>query len=105
MDSNLLTIHVFVEDYFYNQTWFYLLILAALAGGVLWWQRRLRKENIRLESEVKKRTEELQKDKETIQKQAEELTQLDKMKTRFYNNISHAIASRNHWSLYLRRSN
>lgn len=90
-ESNLLTVRISVADYFYNQWWFYLLAIALLLGGVWWWQQRLRSENIRLENEVTKRTIELQKDKETIQKQAEELTQLDKMKTRFYNNISHEL--------------
>ncbi|PHN02562.1 ATP-binding protein [Flavilitoribacter nigricans] len=91
MESNPLTIHIVVADYFYNRWWFYLLVMAVLAGGVLWWQRRLRTENIRLENEVEKRTVELRRDKETIQRQAEELTQLDEMKTRFYNNISHEL--------------
>lgn len=91
MESNPLTIDILVADYFYNRWWFYLLVLAALAGSVLWWQRRLRHENIRLENEVEKRTVELRRDKETIQRQAEELTQLDEMKTRFYNNISHEL--------------
>ncbi|MBI1226516.1 MAG: response regulator [Bacteroidetes bacterium] len=90
-ESNLLTVNILVADYFYNQWWFYGLLTATLAGLVLWWQRHLRSENIRLESEVEKRTAELQKDKETIQHQAEELTKLDEMKTQFYNNISHEL--------------
>lgn len=53
--------------------------------------RRLRKQKIVLEKEVRHRTQELKKDKETIEKQAEELKSLDKMKNRFFANISHEL--------------
>lgn len=80
-----------VEEFFYNQWWFYGLIASMLAGLILWWRHHLKEENRKLEGEVDKRTKELQKDKETIQVQAEELSRLDKMKTQFYNNISHEL--------------
>ncbi|MCB0647842.1 MAG: response regulator [Saprospiraceae bacterium] len=90
-ESNIVKINLHVDDYFYKSWWFSLLFLSAVTAIFLWWRRHLKLENERLELEVDKRTLELKRDKETIEQQAEELTKLDKLKTQFYNNISHEL--------------
>ncbi len=89
--SNTIRIPIHAREFFYKQAWFYLLCaLPFLLFGLLW-IRRLRQEKSRLEQEVQKRTVEILKDKELIEVQASELQQLDKMKSRFFANISHDL--------------
>lgn len=89
--SNTIRIPIHAKEFFYKQSWFYLLCaLPFLVFGLIWIQR-LRSERNRLEQEVQKRTVEIQKDKELIQQQASELQQLDEMKSRFFANISHDL--------------
>ena len=71
-----------VKAFFYEQVWFYLFCALFIIGIALFWIRRLRMEKIRLEEEVRKRTAK-------IASQTEELKELDKMKSRFFTNISH----------------
>ena len=53
--------------------------------------KRLEKRQMRLEEEVKKRTETIEKDKQVILAQAKYLKELDKNKTQFFSNIAHEI--------------
>ncbi|MFZ4428282.1 MAG: ATP-binding protein [Saprospiraceae bacterium] len=60
--------------------------------------RRLHKVNLRLEQEVKQRTQQIeenlaiiQSDKQTIFEQAQELRTLDQMKSRFFTNVTHEL--------------
>ncbi|WP_236970357.1 response regulator [Membranihabitans marinus] len=82
---------IYAAEYFYREWWFYLVIFATLVIVALWWIRNLRRQKGMLESEVHRRTKQIRKDKETIEKQAQELQELDQLKTRFFNNISHEL--------------
>lgn len=89
--SNAIRIPIHAKEFFYKQTWFYVLCAIPFLVFAFLWISRLRSEKIRLEQEVDKRTLEIRKDKELIQQQAEELQQLDQMKSRFFANISHDL--------------
>ena len=71
-----------VNEFFYKTWWFIGLCALSFGAFAFLWFRRIKEENIRLEVEVKKRTEK-------IEAQAAELKQLDVMKSRFFTNISH----------------
>lgn len=90
-DSGYVRLQIHVGDFFYNTWWFYILIFAGTITIFYIWLQHLKQENVKLEAEVGKRTLELKKDKETIQIQAEKLTELDQLKTSFYQNISHEL--------------
>ncbi|MEN0004900.1 MAG: response regulator [Bacteroidota bacterium] len=83
-----LTLPLEVQEYFYKKSWFWMLGgVVALLGIILvfyWRNQRLKHRQAFLETEVKKRTA-------TIQKQAEELRQLDRVKSRFFANVSHEL--------------
>ena len=104
----------YLEPFFYQTVWFYLLLVLALAGMLLgfyrWRVRHLRLRQRELEDEVAARTRDLLHEKErteaalreaehqrsvaeqareVIEEQAEKLREMDKIKTRFFNNISH----------------
>jgi len=51
----------------------------------------LKKQNKQLEDKVQARTIELEEDKKIIKAQADKLQEVDKAKTRFFNNITHEI--------------
>lgn len=86
-----LVIHIHAQDFFYKQAWFYILCcLPFLLFGLIW-ARNKHLEARRLEVEVIRRTEKIQSDKVLIEKQAEELQQLDNMKSQFFTNISHEL--------------
>jgi len=91
--SELLDIPFVVNAPFYRQLWFrviVVLLVAALAFLFYRWRvQRLERIRIRLEEEVKRRTEQIELDKEIIEKQAIELRQLDQAKSRFFSNITH----------------
>ena len=87
---------------FYLRWWFLLIAATAFGFGVRWFLQakteRLQKQKNILEQKVKQRTEtiiqkneQLEADKAIIQKQAEELKQLDEMKSRFFANVSHEL--------------
>lgn len=84
-------IPVHAREFFYKQTWFYLLCAMPFLAFGLIWVRRLRSEKKRLEEEVQKRTTQIQQDKTLIEQQARELRQLDEAKSRFFTNISHEL--------------
>lgn len=89
--KNALAISINAHEFFYKQVWFYLLVFGIISLISLFWIRRLRFEKIRLAKEVQRRTRQIQKDKELIEQQAQELQQLDELKTRFFTNISHEL--------------
>ncbi len=89
--SEAIALNIRAEEFFYKKSWFYLL-LASVAGILVFtWIRRLRLEKIRLEKEVSRRTQQIIADKELIAQQAEELRQMDELKSRFFTNISHEL--------------
>lgn len=79
----------------YLRWWFIALVLLLVILSVSyyyrWRIRQLQKRKNELETTVAARTQELQRDKATIQKQAEELQQLDEMKSKFFANVSHEL--------------
>ena len=79
---NPISIPIQARAYFYRTWWFYLLCTFPFLSFGIIWIRRIRSENLRLESEVKKRTK-------IIESQTEELRELDELKSRFFTNISH----------------
>ena len=88
-----LDIPLIVNKPFYLQWWFIALCFSALGIGIYfavkWRIANLEKDRKRLETEVKKRTLQIEKDKTTITEQATALQALDKAKTRFFSNITH----------------
>ena len=90
-----LAIQVQVLKPFYLQTWFILASILVLILGVIWFVKRrtrlLKETQKLLETEVQKATAQIESDKRTIEIQAEELRQLDKVKSRFFANVSHEL--------------
>lgn len=84
-------IQIHARDFFYKQVWFQALIVFALTFISFFWIQRLRSEKTRLEAEVHKRTHQIREDKALIEQQADELKQLDELKSRFFSNISHEL--------------
>lgn len=84
--TKMLRIPIYMSSPFYIQTWF-IALMVALAITIIWFAVRLRlralkKDRERLEREVAKRTQK-------IAIQAEELKELDQVKTQFFANITH----------------
>ncbi|MBX2893173.1 MAG: response regulator [Saprospiraceae bacterium] len=79
----------------YLQTWFLammaLLLGLGIRGYIRWRSQQHILEQRKLESMVEKATERIEQDKRTIEKQAEELRQLDKVKSNFFANVSHEL--------------
>ncbi len=80
---------------FYLRWWFMLFSIVSILGIILFLVRRntrllLKRQEI-LENTVAERTAQIQKDKALIEEQAEELKQLDKVKSKFFANISHEL--------------
>jgi signal transduction histidine kinase/DNA-binding response OmpR family regulator/ligand-binding sensor domain-containing protein len=82
--SETLEVKVWAKPPFYLRWWFLLLVALAIGLAFVLRFRALRSQNTKLEQEVERRTEK-------IKKQAEELRQLDEMKSRFFANISHEL--------------
>lgn len=82
--SDVLEVVVWVQRPFYLRWWFVVLMVAGLGAAVYFRIYSLRSRNWRLEQEVARRTEK-------IEQQADELRQLDQMKSRFFANISHEL--------------
>lgn len=77
-----LALEINAKEFFYKQSWFYVLCFSLLGGLIILWIQRLR-------SAVKKATKTILKDKETIEKQSLKLLELDHAKSQFFTNISH----------------
>lgn len=89
--SEPIAIDIYARAFFYKQAWFYgLVALPFLTFGLIW-ARNKQQEAKRLEREVVKRTQKIREDKMLIEHQAEELRQLDTMKSHFFTNISHEL--------------
>jgi signal transduction histidine kinase/DNA-binding response OmpR family regulator len=87
----MISIPVVVHEFFFKQPWFYGLVALPFVIFGLIWARNKQLENRRLEAEVARRTEEIRADRDLIEAQAQELQQLDDMKSRFFSNISHEL--------------
>jgi len=65
-------------------------LLAGLgAAGIRWRTRRLEKRQWRLEQTVAERTGALRSEKQKTERQAERLRKMDRLKSRFFTNVSH----------------
>ncbi len=88
-----LSLDIEVVTPFYLQWWFIISAITLTIGGIIamvkWRFNSLERDRKRLETEVQKRTWQIEKDKQTISAQAEKLKQLDIAKTRFFSNITH----------------
>ena len=82
--KEILEVPVYVAKPFYLTLWFLLSALVFIFSGIYLWTRRLKKQKEILEEEVVRRTTK-------IKKQAEELRQLDKVKSNFFANMSHEL--------------
>ncbi|MEM1126261.1 MAG: ATP-binding protein [Bacteroidota bacterium] len=94
------TTSLYLQPFFYQTTWFWLLCIAVALGlayaGYRLRVRQLKERQRHLEALVDDRTRDLREAKErteaaklVIEEQAEQLRELDKAKTRFFNNLSH----------------
>lgn len=86
-----LAIHINAQEFFFKQTWFYIMggiLLSSIAG---FWIFRLRFAKQRLEGEVKERTREIRQDKTFIEHQANQLQRANQLQNRFFINISHEL--------------
>jgi signal transduction histidine kinase/CheY-like chemotaxis protein len=71
-----------------------LLILSSLTLTILYTRfrtRRLRQNEIILQSRIEESVKKIKQDKELIEEQAKDLKQLDKVKSQFFQNISHEL--------------
>ena len=86
--DKMLNINVWVVKPFYLQTWFIVLVIASVLGGIFYYykqrERRLKDRQSELELMVRERTA-------IIEHQKEELQSLDAAKSRFFANISHEL--------------
>ena len=100
--ASILEVSILVRRPFYLRWWFILSTLIIVALGVFYFFRRrteqLRIRQAELEEVVKRRTQKIkedkaiiEKDKAVIEQQAEELRQLDKVKSQFFANVSHEL--------------
>jgi signal transduction histidine kinase/CheY-like chemotaxis protein len=80
--QNSLRLNVEVNNFFYNEAWFYVLNIVLIASLAIFWIISLRKR-------VRVATEKIQKDKSLIEQQAKKLEALDQTKNRFFTNITH----------------
>jgi signal transduction histidine kinase/DNA-binding response OmpR family regulator len=93
--KNDLTIDIIIRRPFYLTWWFVLIAIATIVGSVFYSfnnkNSRLKAKQIELEGLVRERTENIEADKTIIEQQAEELKEIDAIKSRFFANISHEL--------------
>ena len=94
------TFRFYLKPFFYQTPWFYLLMGVLLVLAVLFTYkmrvRQLKARQRELETTVRERTKDLLEEKQkveqakaVIEEQADQLRELDRVKTRFFGNISH----------------
>jgi signal transduction histidine kinase/DNA-binding response OmpR family regulator len=90
-----LTLNINVLRPFFLQSWFLLTFAFVIAATIWQWYRwRIRsykKRQVLLEKLVQDRTQKIREDKLLIEEQAEQLRELDELKSRFFANISHEL--------------
>ncbi|MEM7039651.1 MAG: histidine kinase dimerization/phospho-acceptor domain-containing protein, partial [Bacteroidota bacterium] len=90
-----LRIQIIAPAPFYVRIWFLVLMGVLLMLSVFalfkYRTRTLRRRQKALENEVNKATAQLEQDKQTIEAQADELKELDRVKSRFFANVSHEL--------------
>lgn len=93
--KNEISIPIEILAPFYLQWWFITGLALLIVSGIYWYLKwrtnQLQKENELLEKEVNLRTVQIQSDKKTIEKQAQDLRQLDTLKSNFFINVSHEL--------------
>lgn len=93
--ENQLKIPIKVLRPFYLQWWFLVSMVILFVASVYYWYRlRIKRLNMRqaeLEEQVQARTQQIQEDKQIIEQQANELKNLDAVKSNFFANISHEL--------------
>ncbi len=93
--ANELTFTIVVLRPFYLSFWFFTLLTILLMFGSYSWYawrlQRLRQRQQDLEAAIQQATAQIQQDKAVIEQQANELRQLDQMKSRFFTNVSHEL--------------
>jgi signal transduction histidine kinase/DNA-binding response OmpR family regulator/ligand-binding sensor domain-containing protein len=95
LSANQINLQLHMIRPFYLQTWFLivapLFIFGLIGLAFAARNRALRKKKEELERIVKERTRQLEEDKLIIQEQREELEELNNLKSRFFENISHEL--------------
>jgi len=90
---NVLSLNLNILKPYYLRPWFLILsLLSALATIMYLFRRRtqiLIRQQLLLEAEIQKATAQIEADKKTIEAQAEGLREMDKVKSRFFADISH----------------
>ncbi|MCB0535142.1 MAG: response regulator [Saprospiraceae bacterium] len=76
---------------FYLRWWFIFIGIGGIVAFVWWRIRTIQQAAVKLETEVVKRTEQIEQKKQVIEKQAAELRQLDELKSRFFANMAHEL--------------
>ena len=86
-----LVVAIHAKQFFYRQVWFYLVAALPFLFFIYAWIRNKQQEARRLELKVAIQTQKIRQDKELIEQQADELRQLDELKSNFFTNISHEL--------------
>ncbi len=93
--TDQLAVRILMKRPFYLQWWFLAAFALAIAIGIWqfynWRIQSLKKQQLLLERMVAERTQKIRSDKQLIEKQAEQLRELDEVKSRFFTNISHEL--------------